>query len=262
MHDLEKSFELRMDECFAILDAHGKFELDTTASHDDDLLLPMGNTLADTVAIAQAEVAAAEQAKVSEEEFVAVQAMCLAKRARVDSPPPAATPILLDPKGKASVDLYFHLDADEEDRRQEDVLEVDAWAQRSGGKRTPFGPQAALAHYLGTLPTGVVVFVHADYSPNGRYNIFALRSLSKALCLTTLAQTANLVVLVKKDFAISTFGVNFRGRLIAHVGMNQAVEVNDTQEITTTLLNREPPQKSKRQKIVIRKILKQKSDIM
>ncbi|KAI5073692.1 hypothetical protein GOP47_0011705 [Adiantum capillus-veneris] len=88
-----------MDECFAILDAHGKFEVHTTTSHDDDLLLPM---------------------------FVTVQAMCLAKRARVDSPPPAATPVLLDPKGKSSVDLYLHPDADEEDRRQEDVLEVDA----------------------------------------------------------------------------------------------------------------------------------------
>ncbi|MCO5597863.1 hypothetical protein L7F22_051948 [Adiantum nelumboides] len=52
-----------MDECFAILDAHGKFEVDTATSHDDDILLPMGNTLANTVAIAQAEVAAAEQAK-------------------------------------------------------------------------------------------------------------------------------------------------------------------------------------------------------
>ncbi|KAI5055732.1 hypothetical protein GOP47_0029253 [Adiantum capillus-veneris] len=107
--------------------------------------------------------------------------MCLAKRARVDSPPPAATPVLLDPKGKSSVDLYLHPNANEEDHRQEDVLEVDAWAQR---------------------------------------------------------------------------------RLIAHVGMNQAVGVNDTQEITTTLLNREPPQKAKRQKIIIRKILKQKPDIM
>ncbi|MCO5607364.1 hypothetical protein L7F22_061560 [Adiantum nelumboides] len=97
-----------MDECFAILDAHGKFEVDTTTSHDNDLLLPMGNTLADTVAIAQAKVAAIEQAKVSEEEFAAVQATCLAKRARVDSPPPATTPLLLDPKGKSSVDLYLH----------------------------------------------------------------------------------------------------------------------------------------------------------
>ncbi|MCO5605171.1 hypothetical protein L7F22_059351 [Adiantum nelumboides] len=67
-----------MDDCFAILDAHGKFEVDTTTSHDDDLLLPMGNTLANTVAIAQAEVAAAEQAKISEEEFATVQATCLA----------------------------------------------------------------------------------------------------------------------------------------------------------------------------------------
>ncbi|MCO5573319.1 hypothetical protein L7F22_027088 [Adiantum nelumboides] len=168
-----------MDECFVILNAHGKFEVDTTTSHDNDLLLPMGNTLASTVAIAQAKVVAAKQAKVFEEEFAVVQATCLAKHARVDSPPPATTPVLLDPKGKSSVDLYLHPDADEEDCRQEDVLEADAWAQWSGKRRTPFKPQAKLAHYLGTLSTGVMVFVHADYSPNGCYNIFALRSLSK-----------------------------------------------------------------------------------
>ena len=53
-----------------------------------------------------------------------------------------------------------------------------------------------------------------DYSPNGRYNIFALPSLSKILCLlTTVDQTASSVVLVKKSFAISIFGVNFWGLL-------------------------------------------------
>ncbi|MCO5603717.1 hypothetical protein L7F22_057868 [Adiantum nelumboides] len=103
MHDLEKSFELQMDECFAILDAHGKFDIDTTTSHDDDLLLPMGATLVDTVAIAQAEVAVVEQGKVFEKEFAAVQATCFAKRARVNSPTPVATPVLLDPKGKSTV---------------------------------------------------------------------------------------------------------------------------------------------------------------
>ncbi|MCO5582175.1 hypothetical protein L7F22_036065 [Adiantum nelumboides] len=101
-----------MDKCFAILDAHGKFDIDTTTSHDD-LLLPMGATLVDTVTIAQAEVVVAKQGKVFEEEFATVQATCLAKCARVDSPPPAATPVLLDPKGKSSVDLHLHSDADE-----------------------------------------------------------------------------------------------------------------------------------------------------
>ncbi|MCO5548434.1 hypothetical protein L7F22_001890 [Adiantum nelumboides] len=117
MRNLEKSFELCMDERFAILDAHGKFEVDTTTSHDDDLLLSMGNTLADTMAIAQAEVAAAEQAKVFKEEFAAVQATCLAKCARVDSPPLATALFLLDPKGKSSVDLHLHPNANEEDCR-------------------------------------------------------------------------------------------------------------------------------------------------
>ena len=117
-------------------------------------------------------------------------------------------------------------------------MEIDAWAQRSGGKRKAFGQGATLANYIGTLPVGEVVIVHADYSPNGHYNLFVLRALSKVLCLST---PANMVVLVKKSFASSVFGVNFRGCVLAHVAMNQAMGVSDSLQITTTLLNREPP---------------------
>ena len=127
-----------------------------------------------------------------------------------------------------------------------------------GGKRKAFGQGATLANYISTLPVGEVVIVHAEYSPLGRYNLFALRALSKVLCLSTLAQSANMVVLVKKSFASSVFGVNFRGCVLAHVAMNQAVGVSDSLQITTTLLNREPPQPAKRKKIVIKRLLKQK----
>ena len=78
-----------------------------------------------------------------------------------------------------------------------DVLEIDAWAQRSGEKKKAFGRGTPLAHYIGTLPAGEGVIMHTQYSPMGRYNVYALRALSKILCLSTLAQSANIVVLVK-----------------------------------------------------------------
>ncbi|MCO5606962.1 hypothetical protein L7F22_061153 [Adiantum nelumboides] len=73
-----------------------------------------------------------------------------------------------------------------------DVLEIDAWMQHFGGKGKAFGPGAVLAHYISTLLAGEAVIVHVEYSLNGRYNLFALQSLSKTLCLSTLAQSANM----------------------------------------------------------------------
>ncbi|MCO5554958.1 hypothetical protein L7F22_008498 [Adiantum nelumboides] len=154
----------------------------------------------------QAEVTKVEQAKVAKVEFKALQALILA-------PPPApamTTPTMVDPKGKLSIDLHSHPDTDEEDCKQDDVLEIDAWMQHFGGKRKAFGPRAVLAHNISTLLADEVVIVHAKYSPNGRYNLFALKSLSKTLCLSTLAQSANMKVLVKTTFATSVFGGNFR----------------------------------------------------
>ncbi|MCO5572246.1 hypothetical protein L7F22_025999 [Adiantum nelumboides] len=138
--------------------------------------------------MAQAKVTEAEQAKVAEVEFKALQALILA-------PPPTpamTTPTMVDPKGKLSIDLHSHPDIDEEDCKQDDVLEIDAWMQHFGGKRKAFGPGAVLAHYISTLLAGEAVIVHVEYSPNGWYNLFALQSLSKTLCLSTLAQLANM----------------------------------------------------------------------
>ncbi|MCO5557830.1 hypothetical protein L7F22_011402 [Adiantum nelumboides] len=204
--------------------------------------------------MAQAKVTEAEQAKVAEVEFKALQALILA-------PPPApamTTPTMVDPKGKLSIDLHSHPTTYEEDCKQDDVLEIDAWMQHFGGKRKAFGPGAALAHYISTLLACEVVIIHAEYSPNGRYNLFALQSLSKTLCLSTLAQSANMKVLIKKTFATFVFGVNFRGWVLAHVAMNQVVGVSDSLQIMASLLNRDPPQPVKCQKIIVKKLLKHK----
>ncbi|MCO5557512.1 hypothetical protein L7F22_011077 [Adiantum nelumboides] len=103
-----------------------------------------------TVQMVQAEVTEAKQAKVAKVEFKALQALILA-------PPPApamTTSTMVDPKGKLSSDLHSHPDTDEEDCKQDDGLEIDAWMQHFGGKRKAFGPGAALAHYISTLLAG------------------------------------------------------------------------------------------------------------
>ena len=69
MHDLEKTFALRMDECFALLDCHGRARIDATKSHAEENLLPLGDTLVDTVQMAQAMVAEAAQDLVTEVEI-------------------------------------------------------------------------------------------------------------------------------------------------------------------------------------------------
>ncbi|MCO5606048.1 hypothetical protein L7F22_060235 [Adiantum nelumboides] len=86
---------------------------------------------------------------------------------------------------------------------RQDVLEIDAWMQHFRGKRKAFGPGVVLAHYISTLLAGEVVIVHAEYSPNGRYNLFALQSLSRTLCLSTLAQSANMKVPSSSDVELS-----------------------------------------------------------
>ncbi|MCO5569081.1 hypothetical protein L7F22_022788 [Adiantum nelumboides] len=229
--------------------------IEATPSPSSILLPPNENPTLDAISqMAQAEVTEAEQAKVAKVEFKALQPLILA-------PPPApamTTPTMVDHKGKLSIDLHSHPDTDEEDCKQDDVLEIDAWMQHFGGKRKAFGPGAVLAHYINTLRAGKVVIVHDEYSAKGRYNLFALQSLSKTLCLSTLAQSANMKVLVKKTFATSIFGVNFRGWVLAHVAMNQAVSVSDSLQIMASLLNREPPQPVKCQSIMVKRLLKHK----
>ncbi|MCO5608047.1 hypothetical protein L7F22_062251 [Adiantum nelumboides] len=46
-----------------------------------------------------------------------------------------------------------------------DILTIDEFAARTGGKRKGFGPQSFLGHYLGQLPLGDVVILHNEFTP-------------------------------------------------------------------------------------------------
>ena len=78
---------------------------------------------------------------------------------------------------------------------------MDKWALREGGERINFGPNAALSHYIGKLPVEDVAIFDKDFSPNGHFKVFALRTLSKLLCLSTIGNTVSSVILVKKSLS-------------------------------------------------------------
>ncbi|MCO5607133.1 hypothetical protein L7F22_061326 [Adiantum nelumboides] len=103
-------------------------------------LLPLGDSVANTIALVCAEVLAAEQLHMDEEEFKATQAKVEATRMLA----PLHNPPSDDPKLKgalhASIDLFEKGNMEEDDMEQEDILAIDEFAARKGGKRTGFGP--------------------------------------------------------------------------------------------------------------------------
>ena len=81
LHDLEKTFDLRMDECLSILCATvASSGIDPTSDPLDRSLLPLGESMADTVELAMVAVTGAEHSSVSEEEFMATRALLEANR--------------------------------------------------------------------------------------------------------------------------------------------------------------------------------------
>ena len=210
----------------------------------------------ETVKLINDEFQISQQKDVIEQEFQAVQAELVAHRTPLpETPVEASDASTIVDERRSSINLHATEDQDVQEERQEDVLDMDAWATRTGGTKVSFGPQAALAHYLGKLPTGAVVIIHKDFSPSGHFNVFALKSLSKILCLSTISQTTNGVILVKKSLATAVFSTGFRGKVLAHVGINQALGNRDPSVITQSLLEGELPGAKKRRKIIIKRII-------
>lgn len=136
----------------------------------------------------------------------------------------------------------------------QDVVDVDEWAARKGGRRTAFGPQAALAHYIGLLPTDGVVIVHKDFTPEGHFYLWALKALSKLLCLSTISQTAHVIILVKKTLATAIFGSGFREKVIAKIGIHQSLGLNEAHDIAKSILQGTLPQAQERRRNMTCKI--------
>ncbi|MCO5613072.1 hypothetical protein L7F22_067346 [Adiantum nelumboides] len=184
----------------------------------------------DTIAVVCAEVLAAEQALVDEEKFKATQAKLEVARmsATLLNPPSDDTKL----KGvlHGSINLYGNGNLEEDDMEQENVLAIDEFTARTGGKRKAFGPQSSLAHYLGQLPPGDVVIVHNEVTPQGHFITWSLTALSKVLCLCTIAQTAHQVILVRKSLVNIAFGTGFCGKVLAQIGIHASVGSTDPQD--------------------------------
>lgn len=113
LHDLEKALALRHDECLAMICTKCEFPLDNTDDHLADTLLPLGDSVQDTVAIVSEHTDQSEHAAVTEEEFIEVQALLLAGQTpiranvtgEVDYPPVAE-------EEKSSVNLDATADPD------------------------------------------------------------------------------------------------------------------------------------------------------
>ncbi|MCO5581639.1 hypothetical protein L7F22_035528, partial [Adiantum nelumboides] len=110
-----------------------QFPLDNAPDALESKLLPLGDSITDTIVVVCVEVLAAEQLHVDEEEFKATQAKVEAARMPVP---------------------LHNLPSD--DPKLKDILVIDEFAARTGGKRTSVGPQSSLTHYLGQLPLAML----------------------------------------------------------------------------------------------------------
>ena len=136
----------------------------------------------------------------------------------------------------------------------QNVVEMDEWAQRTGGIRIAFGPNSALAHYLGKLPVKDFAIFHSHFPPTPTFNILALKALSRQLCTSTIAATSNFVILVKKQLALSTFGSGFRGRVLTHTTIGKSVGSSHSQDIASRILNGELPLAKNRHTFIVRRL--------
>ena len=123
-----------------------------------------------------------------------------------------------------------------------------------GWRTEEFWTQCCTFHYIDKLPAEDIAIFDKDFSPNGHFKVFALRALSKILCLSTIGNTVNSIILVKKALAINTFSSGFIGKVLAHLGICNAIGESDPAEITKSLLSGELPQGKKRKVDMVEQI--------
>ena len=136
----------------------------------------------------------------------------------------------------------------------QNVVEMDEWAQRTGEIRIAFGPNSALAHYLGKLPVEDFAIFHSQFFPAPTFNILVLKALSRRLCTSTIASTSNFIILVKKQLALSTFGSRFRGRVLTHTTIGESVGSSHPQDIASRILSDELPLAKKCRTSIVRRL--------
>ena len=78
--------------------------------------------------------------------------------------------------------------------------------------------------------------------------------LSNRLCVSTIASTSNVVIIVKKQLAMATFGSGFRGKVLAHTAIGECVGSNDPEDIAFRIVTGKLLLAKKRQTSVVRRL--------
>ena len=86
LHDLEKAASLRMDECLNMICIKGEFPLETQSTHLDTMLLPLRDSVLDTVKLINEEIELAKQKDVPKDSLKATQAELVAQRTPLPQP--------------------------------------------------------------------------------------------------------------------------------------------------------------------------------
>ena len=115
-----------------------------------------------------------------------------------------------------------------------------------------FGPNSTLAHCLGQLPADNFAIFHSQFSLNVDFSLLALKMLSKRLCVSTIASTSNVVILVKKQLAMATFGSGFRGKVLAHTAIGECAGSSDPEDIAFRIVTGKLPLANKHRTSVVR----------
>lgn len=113
---------------------------------------------------------------------------------------------------------------------------MEKWAIWDGGVWATYGFNLASVHYLGKFLINEIIIVHKSYMLDAEFSLFAFKALSNIMCYATLAQTAYMILFVKKTLALSTFGKGIWGKVLAWVVVGEALAKDKPKNISNDIL--------------------------
>ncbi|MCO5546947.1 hypothetical protein L7F22_000386 [Adiantum nelumboides] len=120
LHDLEKTFDIHMDECLSILSAIiESFAIDPSSNPLDRSLLPLGESVVDTVELAMVAVIDAPHSSVLEDEFLATRTLLGAQHTPMPVHMDELESVAMAPNSSISLDSKGI--NNEDDKNQEDA---------------------------------------------------------------------------------------------------------------------------------------------
>lgn len=133
---------------------------------------------------------------------------------------------------------------------------MDSYAMHGGEMCPSTGTYLALAHYIGYIPTDDFVIIHKELTPHASFPIFVLRCLSKQLCVALIGQSVSFIILVKKSLVMTTFGIGYQRKVLAHIGIAESIGLDSPCEIANAILTGQLPIAKKRRTSLVKRIPK------